>query len=103
MRRLRYQTMGTAPNRELIVRFETEGFPSTPRDAIFTVVPHETSNRIDVCYFDTDFGSASFDRGIGARSSINHSLTTPGPPAGIQFSCGAANLLDGLLLQYIHP
>jgi hypothetical protein len=100
---VRYETRGVAPNRELIVRYDVQGYPSTPSTTVFAMVLHETSNRIDVCYFDTNFMSASFDRGIGARSSINHSLTTPGPVTGLQFSCSAPNLVDGLLVQYIHP
>ncbi len=100
---VRYQTLGAAPNRQFVVRYDIEGYSSTPSRGVFTAVLNETTNDIDVCYQDTDFGSATYNAGVGARAGINHSSSSPGPATGLQFSCSAPNLVDGLLIRYIHP
>ncbi len=98
-----YQLVGTAPNRQLVVRYDIARYFSSPSNGVFSVVLNEGSNNIEVCYYDTDFGDVAYNGGASATSSINHGSTTPGPSTGLLYSCNAANLTDGLLLRYIHP
>jgi hypothetical protein len=95
---VRYQTVGTAPNRQFVAQWDIMRYPSTPNRAVFTVVLEETTNDIQVCYLDAAYGSASYDGGLSATSGIHGSSTNY-----LQFSCNTASLTDGLLLQYIHP
>ncbi|RLB48583.1 MAG: hypothetical protein DRJ42_22885 [Deltaproteobacteria bacterium] len=95
---VRYQTLGSAPNRQFVVRWDTAAFGGSVR-GLFTMVLEETTNDIQVCYYDTNLGNPSTeDRGIGATIGIDQ-----GPADALQFSCNTASLSDGLLIQYIHP
>jgi hypothetical protein len=94
---VRYETVGSAPNRQFVVWWSTERFSSTPNHAQFSVVLHEGSNHIQVCYHDANFGSSTYDGGASATSGII------GSGGSLQFSCNTASLTDGLLLEYRHP
>ena len=94
---VRYQTLGTAPNRQFVVRWNTVLCCSGTDLADMTMVLHETSNDIDVCYKDVVFSNTSRDYGLNATVGIN------GPTSSLEFSCNTASLTDGLLIQYIHP
>ncbi|MBW2464619.1 MAG: hypothetical protein JRH11_23430, partial [Deltaproteobacteria bacterium] len=94
-----YQTVGTAPNRQFVTRWDTEHYSSSPTNAVFTSVLNEGSGDVQVCYYETSFGTATYDHGLGATIGINN-----GPGAdGLQFSCNTASLSNGLYIQYIHP
>lgn len=93
-----YQTMGTAPNRQFVVRWDTARFGAGSNRAVFTLVLDETSNDIQVCYIDTSFANATYDRGASATIGIDRGATD-----ALQFSCNTASLSDGLFIRYIHP
>ena len=94
---VKYQTLGTAPNRSFVVQWNTERFSTSPMRVDMRAVLHEGSNDIDVCYHDGSFGSATYDYGLNATAGIN------GPSSSLQYSCNTADLDSGLLLQYQHP
>ena len=94
---VRYQTLGSAPNRQFVVQWDTERFSTTPMRADLRVVLYEGSNDIHVCYHNTTFGSASYDAGLNATAGIQNATSS------LQFSCNTASLTNGLLLQYLHP
>lgn len=98
---VRYQTLGSAPNRRFVVRWDTERFSSTPNRAVFSLMLHETTNHIQVCYHDANFGTATYDAGRDATVGISGDPTSG--RTGLQFSCNTASLSDGLLLEYRHP
>jgi hypothetical protein len=93
-----YQTLGSAPNRQFVVRWDTERFFAGTDRGVFSVVLNETTNDIEVCYEDTDFGDPDYDDGADATAGIQGSTTD-----SLQFSCNTADLTDGLLIQYLHP
>ena len=95
--RVLYQTLGSAPNRQFVVQWDTAHYGGSDR-GVFTLVLNETSNDIDVCYLDTGMGSASYDRGVSATVGIQRDTST-----ALQYSCNTAALSDGLLIRYIHP
>lgn len=99
---VKYQTLGSAPNRQFVVRYDVDHYSSTPTNAVFTIVLNETTNDISVCYADTDFGTASYNQGLNATSGISNGgmLATQ---SGAQYSCNTATLTDGLQLEYHHP
>jgi hypothetical protein len=92
-----YQTLGSAPNRQLVVQWDTQRYFSTPMRAVFRAVLYEGSNDIHVCYANTTFGSATYDGGLNATAGIQNGTDS------LQFSCNTASLTNGLLLQYLHP
>jgi hypothetical protein len=94
---VRYQMLGTAPNRQFVVRWDVPHFSSSASNIVVTAVLEETTSHIQVCYSDTAFGSASFDRGASATAGIQNGTSS------LQFSCNTAGLSDGLLLRYLHP
>jgi hypothetical protein len=95
---VRYQTLGTAPTRQFVVRWNIPHISFTTGTYIdITAVLEEGSNDIKVCYRETDFGSATYDRGASATVGIN------GGTSYLQYSCNTASLVDGLYIQYLHP
>ena len=70
---IRYQTIGTAPNRQLVVQFKNFSRWATgaPSDFLnFQIVLNETSNRVDLIY-NIPYVNASQTREVGLRGSAN--------------------------------
>jgi hypothetical protein len=93
-----YQTLGSAPNRQFVVQWDTERFSSTPMRALMRLVLHEGSDDIHVCYANTVFGTATYDGGANATTGIQG-----GAAGSLQFSCNTATVTNGTFLQYLHP
>ena len=96
---VRYQTLGSAPNRQLVVRWNVPHIGlSSGTHYDFTMVLNETTNDIEYCYDNVVVGSASYDNGASATIGISGSATNY-----LQFSCNTASLSNGLYLQFLHP
>jgi len=91
-----YETLGSAPSRTFVVHWDTEHISSSTSRGDIRLVLHEGSGDIDVCYVDTDFGSASYDGGASATIGIQG-------PDHLELSCNTASLSDGMWVQYHHP
>ena len=80
---VRYQRMGAAPNRQLVVNWNVPhiSFSSGARYDV-TMVLNETSNDIEYCYRNVVVGSTSYDNGRSATIGINAARpTTSSSPA----------------------
>ena len=86
------QTLGTAPNRQFVIRWKTNYFnsPPGPAQAEFEVLLTEGSNTLSVIYGVTG------DNGLTAVSGIQQDLTV-----FTSFSCNEATLTPGLRVDYI--
>ena len=86
------QTLGTAPNRQFIIRWKTNYFnsPPGPAQAEFEVLLTEGSNTLSVIY------GATGDNGLTAVSGIQQDLNV-----FTSFSCDEATLTPGLRVNYI--
>src|SRR3954466_11572867 len=86
------QTLGTAPNRQFVIRWKTNYFnsPPGPAQAEFEVLLTEGSNTLSVIYGVTG------DNGLTAVSGIQHDLNV-----FTSFSCNEATLVPGLRVNYI--
>ena len=86
------QTLGTAPNRQFVIRWKTNYFnsPPGPAQAEFEVLLTEGSNTLSVIYGVTG------DNGLTAVSGIQKDLTV-----FTSFSCNEATLTPGLRVDYI--
>jgi hypothetical protein len=94
---VRYQTLGTAPNRQFVVRWNVPHFAARSDMVDFTLVLNETTNHIEVCYDDVILGNPSLDAGFDGTVGIQ------GGTDYLQLSCNAASLSNGLLVQFLHP
>ncbi|MBI5542629.1 MAG: hypothetical protein HY901_01980, partial [Deltaproteobacteria bacterium] len=89
---VKYQTLGTAPNRRFVVEFNTRDCcGGTSPLGLFRVVLLETSNHIRVCYENMTLS-------VDATAGIQHS-----PTVGLGYSCNAPNLISGRIVEYDHP
>jgi len=93
-----YETRGSAPNRTFVVQWDVEHYFTSPSTADFRMVLFEGSNDIRVCYVDMDFGTPTYDFGLAATAGLQGDTAT-----FLQYSCNAAVLADGLVLDYAHP
>ena len=86
------QTLGTAPNRQFVIRWKTTYFnsPPAPATAEFEVLLTEGSNTLSVIYGVTG------DNGLTAVSGIQQDLNV-----FTSFSCNEATLTPGLRVDYI--
>jgi len=86
------QTLGTAPNRQFIIRWKANYFnsPPGPAQAEFEVLLTEGSNTLSVIYGTTG------DNGLTAASGIQQDLNV-----FTSFSCNEAVLTPGLRVNYI--
>ena len=86
------QTLGSAPNRQFIIRWKANYFnsPPGPAQAEFEVLLTEGSNTLSVIYGQTG------DNGLTAVSGIQQDLTT-----FTSFSCNEATLTPGLRVDYV--
>ena len=87
------QTLGTAPNRQFVIRWKANYFnsPPGPTQAEFEVLLTEGSNTLSVIYGVTG------DNGLtGTVSGIQQDLN-----AFTSFSCNQATLTPGLRVNYI--
>ena len=86
------QTVGTAPNRQFVIRWKTNYFnsPPGPAQAEFEVVLTEGSGTLSVIYGVTG------DNGLTAVSGIQQDLNV-----FTSFSCNEATLTPGLRVNYI--
>jgi hypothetical protein len=86
------QTVGTAPNRQFLIRWKANYFnsPPGPAQAEFEVVLTEGSNTLSVIYGVTG------DNGLTAVSGIQKDLNT-----FTSFSCNTAVLTPGVRVNYI--
>ena len=86
------QTLGTAPNRQFVIRWKTNYFnsPPGPAQAEFEVLLTEGSNTLSVIYGVTG------DNGLTAISGIQQDLNV-----FTSFSCNEATLTPGLRVDYI--
>ena len=93
---IQYQTLGVAPNRVFVVRWNINHIGASTSLSDIVAVLHESGD-VDVCYADTTFGVATYDAGASATIGIN------GGTDSLQFSCNTASVPDGTLISYIHP
>src|SRR5213593_2618385 len=86
------QTLGTAPNRQFVIRWKTTYFntPPAPATAEFEVLLTEGSNTLSAIY------GATGDNGLTAASGIQQDLNV-----FTSFSCMEATLTPGLRVNYI--
>jgi hypothetical protein len=86
------QTLGTAPNRQFVIRWKANYFnsPPGPAQAEFEVLLTEGSNTLSVIYGVTG------DNGLTAVSGIQQDLKV-----FTSFSCDEATLTPGLRVDYI--
>ena len=86
------QTLGTAPNRQFVIRWKANYFnsPPGPAQAEFEVLLTEGSNTLSVIYGVTG------DNGLTAVSGIQQDLNV-----FTSFSCDEATLTPGLRVDYI--
>src|SRR4029077_3477535 len=86
------QTLGTAPNRQFVIRWKANYFnsPPGPAQAEFEVLLTEGSNTLSVIYGVTG------DNGLTAVSGIQQDLNV-----FTSFSCNEATLVPGLRVDYI--
>ncbi len=86
------QTLGTAPNRQFVIRWKANYFnsPPGPTQAEFEVLLTEGSNTLSVIYGTTG------DNGLTAVSGIQQDLKV-----FTSFSCDEATLTPGLRVNYI--
>ena len=86
------QTLGTAPNRQFVIRWKANYFnsPPGPAQAEFEVLLTEGSNTLSVIY------GATGDNGLTAVSGIQQDLNV-----FTSFSCNEATLTPGLRVNYI--
>ena len=86
------QTLGTAPNRQFVIRWKANYFnsPPGPAQAEFEVLLTEGSNTLSVIYGVTG------DNGLTAVSGIQQDLNV-----FTSFSCNEATLIPGLRVDYI--
>ena len=86
------QTLGTAPNRQFVIRWKANYFnsPPGPAQAEFEVLLTEGSNTLSVIY------GATGDNGLTAVSGIQQDLNV-----FTSFSCDEATLTPGLRVDYI--
>jgi hypothetical protein len=86
------QTLGTAPNRQFVIRWKANYFnsPPGPAQAEFEVLLTEGSNTLSVIYGVTG------DNGLTAVSGIQKDLNV-----FTSFSCDEATLTPGLRVNYI--
>ena len=86
------QTLGTAPNRQFIIRWKANYFnsPPGPAQAEFEVLLTEGSNTLSVIYGVTG------DNGLTAVSGIQQDLKV-----FTSFSCDETTLIPGLRVDYI--
>ena len=95
---VRYQTLGSAPNRQFVARWNVPHYPTSGGTLYdFTVVLNETTNDIEYCYDNVVVGGAGIDSGGSATVGINRGTDS------LQFSCNTASLMNGLFVQFIHP
>ncbi len=85
------QTLGTAPNRQFVIRWKTNYFnsPPGPAQAEFEVLLTEGSDTLSVIYGVTG------DNGLMGTSGIQHDLNM-----FTSFSCNQATLTPGLRVNY---
>ncbi|HST03356.1 MAG TPA: zinc-dependent metalloprotease family protein [Chloroflexia bacterium] len=83
------QTLGTAPNRDLVIRWHTTFFDISG-EADFEVIFHESNPQIDVVY------GPIVDLGATASTGIQHNLSQ-----FTQYSCSEGTLADGLQVSYM--
>jgi hypothetical protein len=86
------QTVGTAPNRQFVIRWKANYFnsPPGPAQAEFEVLLTEGSNTLSVIY------GATGDNGLTAVSGIQQDLNV-----FTSFSCNEAVLTPGVRVNYI--
>lgn len=96
---VRYETVGTAPNRQFVVRWTTFRCCSGTDPVVISAVLEETTHHIQVCYHDVTFSNVAYDSGLSATVGINGAAGTN----RLQWSCNTASLSAGLLLRYSHP
>ena len=86
------QTLGTAPNRQFVIRWKANYFnsPPGPAQAEFEVLLTEGSDTLSVIYGTTG------DNGLTAISGIQQDLNV-----FTSFSCDEATLTPGLRVDYI--
>jgi len=92
-----YQTLGSAPNRYLVVEYRQINHYSYRSGYItFEVILYESSNRIRFQYQDVYFGSASYDYGNSATVGIENNDGT----IGLQYSYNSASLSNNLAIEF---
>jgi hypothetical protein len=84
------QTLGTAPNRQFVIRWKTTYFDIAGSTAEFEVLLTEGSNTLSAIY------GATANNGATGASGIQHDLTQ-----FTSFSCLQAVLTPGLRVNYI--
>jgi hypothetical protein len=92
-----YQTLGVAPNRRLVVQWETAHFGGDTIDLIrVQAMLSEATGEVAVCYVDTLSAGNVGDNGAEATSGIQRDAAV-----GFDYSCNTPTLTNGTLLRYV--
>jgi hypothetical protein len=90
-----YSTVGTAPNRVLVVEWrDIQHFPGSPSGVWFEVQLLEANGDVYFLYRDTDFGDPASDDGASASVGLQDTSTA------LQYSCDQPRLMDGLGIRW---
>jgi hypothetical protein len=96
---IRYQTLGTAPNRYFVVSWIGLNHVAVPGNFVtFQAILCETSGIIVFQYEDVDLGNVAFDNGASATVGIENATASP---ACAEYSFNRALLADSLAICYI--
>jgi hypothetical protein len=93
-----WKTVGTAPNRKVVVEWYNRPHYSNVGSATFEMILFENGN-IQYQYLDTDFGNASYNFGASATSGIRGADAAN----SLQYSFNQAMLNSGLSLCFVKP
>lgn len=92
-----YETIGSAPSRQLIVSFDGINPYSNQANAIsYQIILNETTGVIKLQYKDVDFGVATYGGGLGATVGIENSTGSD----GLLYSFDQASLVDNYAITF---
>lgn len=93
-----WKTVGSAPNRQVVVEWYNRPHYSNIGSATFEMVLFENGN-ILYQYFDTDFGNASYNNGVSATAGIRGADAAN----SLEYSYNQAKLTNGLAICFVKP
>lgn len=95
---VKYETRGTAPNRQFIVRWNVHHIGAQMGTLGDITAVLEEGGDIRTCFANTNFGNPMYDAGASATVGISGSGAN-----NLQYSCNTPTVTDGLLVLYNHP
>jgi hypothetical protein len=95
-----YKLYGTAPTRHVTVQWKIAHHLNGGETADFRAVVYEGTNKVDLCYVDTNFGHVASNGGASATIGFKGPM---GASTGVNFSCNMAGVADGTFLRISPP